>query len=110
MPRKDLITRSVKGTHAHVMQVGVNEGTVSEAEYTVRGSYKTEKNLLKALKNLYEDSDTVILKVISFEPIEQLLGMYVSDFIDQAFPLDENRKPIADVTDDDIEDAEEQEG
>lgn len=96
MPRRDFITRKVKGTKAHVLQVNVKEKTISEADYFIRFTFKEDANLLKALKRMYDNPERTIIKLLSKQYTEQMYGMEVADFVAHAVPLGPDRKPLTD--------------
>lgn len=96
MPRRDYITRKVKGTTAHVLQVNVKEKTITEADYFIRFTFKEDVNLLKALKRMYDNSQRTIIKIVDKHYTEQMYGMEIADFVAHAIPLGANRKPLTD--------------
>lgn len=95
MPRKQVVTRKLKGVKAKVLQLDLKAETVFEKELFIAGSYKTVYNLLKALQRTYDTKTVKVMKVISFESVNKLYGMTAEDFYTKAVEYDiETRKPI----------------
>ena len=100
MPRtKNLITRTIVGTEVTLLALDIVTGEVMNMTYVMSGKFKDSAALLKAVQKKY-DTDTIKhVSVVESASVNQLYGMDESDFIRNAFKLDENRRPI---TEDDV--------
>ena len=100
MPRtKNLITRTIKGTEVTLLALDIVTGEVQNETYTMSGTFKDSAALLKAVQKKYDTDTLKHVSVVESSSVNQLYGMDESDFIRNAFKLDENRKPI---TEDDV--------
>lgn len=95
MPRtKNLITRTIKGTEVTLLALDIVTGEVQNETYTMSGTFKDSAALLKAVQKKYDTDTLKHVSVVDSSSVNQLYGMDESDFIRNAFKLDENRKPI----------------
>lgn len=95
MPRtKNLITRTIVGTEVTLLALDIVTGEVQNETYTMSGKFKDSAALLKAVQKKYDTDTLKHVSVVESSSVNQLYGMDESDFIRNAFKLDENRKPI----------------
>lgn len=94
---KNMITRTVIGTEVTVLALDVQSAEPQNRTYVLSGSYKDETKLLNAVKRAYDTDTLKNVAIVSAHGVNQLYGMYESDFIANAMKLDENRKPITEV-------------
>ena len=94
MSRPRMVTRTFKRTN--VKFVAFNEKLLKgeEKTFVLMGSYKTDNEILTALREQYTGKDTPI-KVISHKTERCLMGMYEKDFYTQAVEVvDRNTNKI----------------
>lgn len=95
MARASMVTRELIGTEAKVLTVDTVKAATGYTTITVQGKYKTEQNLLKAIKKIYETPELQIVKVVEFKEVHKLYGMPTKDFYKNAIELDPTtRKPL----------------
>lgn len=95
MPRtKNLITRTIVGTEVTLLALDIVTGEVQNETYTMSGKFKDSAALLKAVQKKYDTDTLKHVSIVDSASVNQLYGMDESDFIRNAFKLDENRKPI----------------
>lgn len=95
--KKNMITRTVIGTEVTVLAIDVQSAEPQNKTYVLSGSFKDETKLLNAVKRIYDTDTLKNVSVVSAHGLNQLYGMYESDFVEHAMKLDENRKPITEV-------------
>lgn len=95
MARERFVTRTVKVAVCTTLCMNVTTAEVIEKDYLIGGGISEEKDLLKAIKKLYETTThkTVAIKSVKFT--ETIYGMPEAEFIAKARILDpETRKVI----------------
>lgn len=91
-----MVTRELIGTEAEVFTVNVVTEEGKAETVTVKGRYKTEQNLLKAIQKQYDTADVKYMKIIKMTPVRKLFGMPVKQFYENAVELNpETRKPLS---------------
>lgn len=78
--KEKMITRTFPRTNFDMMQVDTTTCEVRVTEETLDTNFKTEEDLLKRCKKLFEDETLKIVKVQITSTEEILIGMSLSDF------------------------------
>lgn len=86
MANVKMVTRTIEQTTAEVMCVDTNIKQVLVNTYKIGGVY-TDEDLLKKLKNIFENSSLVLVKIENQKTEQLLLGMTEEDFIRYATVL-----------------------
>ena len=92
--REALVTRTISYTRCTVMALDTLKGEVQTLTIDYTGNSKDDEKILKELKKNWLVSDTVLVKIIAKEDIEQLYGMKESDFIKYATPMESRASKI----------------
>lgn len=93
MAKKAMVTRTIISTRATALCLNTVSCEPQNVTATLAGNMNEEK-ALKGLKEIFENEELKVVKVVSIETQEKLYGMYEEDFISKAFELDEKRNPI----------------
>ena len=100
MARKPIVSRTIATTEVVALCINLQTEETFNKKYTLSGTYKDDKALLKALQK--QDTDEVkTVHVVDSKQVENLYGMAEEEFISLADKLDpQTRKPIeqAEVT------------
>ena len=96
--RRDMVTRTVLGTKAHVKVVDSTTDAISVEEVMLGKAYadlKDEK-LTKAVKKALGDKENlVVIGITAIEPVNKLYGLDTPKFMEMAIELDpKTRKPV----------------
>ena len=93
--RKPMVTRSFETMICTTMCVNVNTAQVEVQDLTLSRTYKTEEEILKALKKEYETKSLKIVAINETKTETKLFGMSESDFLKYSVELDpETRKAL----------------
>ena len=84
MPRRSMVTRTIETTKVLALCVDLSTETPYKAEFTLSGTFDTEKAIMKALKKVGDDDVHKVVSVLSTEVVETLYGMDEQDFIANA--------------------------
>ena len=96
--RKPMVTRTVISTKVLALVVDTETATTREEEFILPKKVPADKQL-KVAQKLYGTDTQSLVAIRSSEEIEELYGMYESDFINSAIPLDTvTRKPFTEKT------------
>ena len=87
MARKPMVTRTILSTKATVLCLNTVTAEPETQVYVAPRTYKTDKDLLKALKKVYETEDFVLAQITSTEVVEERYGMTEAEFIKAATVL-----------------------
>ena len=93
MARVAMITRTISMNKVSFMVCDTVNASVSTETTTITGSLD-EAEILKRVKAIVDDEAKVVVKVISVEKSDVLMGMTEDDFIKYAKPM-ENRTKAA---------------
>ena len=95
MARKPMVSRTIKTTQVTALCLDLATEEPFNKSYTLSGTFKDEKALLKAVQK--QDTDDIkAVHIVDHKEVENLYGMSETDFISLAHKLDkETRKPIA---------------
>ena len=93
MKKEKLITRTFVITQATVMSLNIETAEPSTETYEMPGIYKTDEELLKAVKELY-DTEKVVT-ITSKTEIEELRGISESLFLQHSIVLPAREKKEA---------------
>lgn len=105
MARKRMVTRSFYTTSVKAIVFNNETDKTGEVEMTIAGAYKDEASALKALKNMYKDSEKIQpLKVTEMTTDSALYGIEENEFLKIAKKLDNRNNK---VSEDDTEETEE---
>ena len=100
MARKPIVSRTIATTEVVALCINLQTEETFNKKFTLSGTYKDDKALLKALQK--QDTDEVkTVHVADSKQVENLYGMAEEEFISLADKLDpQTRKPIeqAEVT------------
>lgn len=94
---KQMITRTVIGTEVTVLALDVQTAEPQNVTYVLSGKVADEQKMLNAVKREYDTDTLKHVSIVSAHGVNQLYGMYESDFIANAMKLDENRKPVEEI-------------
>ena len=94
MARKPIVSRTITTTEVVALCINLQTEEPFNKKFTLSGSYKDDKALLKALQK--QDTDEVkTVHVVDSKQVENLYGMAEEEFISLAEKLDpQTRKPI----------------
>ena len=92
MARIPQVTRTMKSTIATIMTVNVTEGKTENIEYTLPRTYKTNADVLKTAKELFETDTVKLVHVLDTRTEEKLYGMSEADFMAYAHVIDKTAK------------------
>ena len=87
MARTPMVTRTITSTKVTVMAVDLNTDEVVNITLTVPRTYKSDEEILKAVKKSQSEEDKAvhaIVKVVHKEVQEALYGMTEVEFIEAA--------------------------
>lgn len=84
MARIPMVTRTIQTTQVSALCVNIAEQKPVEKTFTLSGTYKSEKQLLKALESVVNDDNIKVVHVNSTEVQQTLYGMSEQDFISNA--------------------------
>ena len=84
MARIPMVTRTIQTTKVNALCLDIAEQKPFEKEYTLSGTYKDNKHLMKALENIANDDTHKVVHVKSTEIVETLYGMTEQEFISYA--------------------------
>lgn len=85
MARKEVISRKMVVTVAEVMCVDSEKGEIFNKEVTVKGAPKKEKIFIKRIKNLVEDENTKLVKVLDKREEVRKAWMPMQEFLDNCY-------------------------
>lgn len=97
MPRKAMVTRTITGTKVSATVCELDTMKIGTMEFLLPRTYKTEKELDKALTKANSNPNIKIIRIDSTSLEETLYGMDEQDFINAAVKL----PPRGTKTDDD---------
>lgn len=87
MPRKRIVSRTVKGTLATFIALDKASNETFTDTIHLYGEFSTASKALKVLKAMYDDNDRVALYITKTEPFYKRVGMDESKFIELAEEL-----------------------
>lgn len=88
MPRKNVVTRTMKTTRASVLCLDVLTAEPQNVSVTVPRTYPDEKSLMKVIRPMLETESLKPVKVVSTEVVETLYSMDEDFFIQHATPCE----------------------
>lgn len=94
MARKPMVTRTIASTKVTVLCLNLITCEPETKAFELAGTYKGDKEILKAVEELINSAEEKAVHVTSTETVEKVYGLSEQDFIKYADELDENRKPI----------------
>lgn len=92
MKKEKLITRTFVITQATVMTLNIETAEPSTETYEMLGIYKTDEELLKAVKELYDTDKNKAVAVTAKTEIEELRGITESAFLANSLVLPAREK------------------
>lgn len=95
MKKEKLITRTFVITQATVMALNIETAEPSTETYEMLGIYKTDEELLKAVKELYDTVTEKVVTITSKTEIEELRGISESLFLQHSIVLPTREKKEA---------------
>lgn len=95
MKKEKLITRTFVITQATVMVLNIETAEPSTETYEMLGIYKTDEELLKAVKELYDTDKDKAVAVTAKTEIEELRGITESAFLANSLVLPAREKKEA---------------
>lgn len=95
MKKEKLITRTFVITQATVMSLNIETAEPSTETYEMPGIYKTDEELLKAVKELYDTDTEKVVTITSKTEIEELRGISESLFLQHSSVLPAREKKEA---------------
>lgn len=95
MKKEKLITRTFVITQATVMTLNIETAEPSTETYEMLGIYKTDEELLKAVKELYDTDKNKAVAVTAKTEIEELRGITESAFLANSLVLPAREKKEA---------------
>lgn len=96
MSRKSKITRTIIITEATILCVDVESGESFDHEVTLSGTFKTDKDILKASRAIIDTEYVKAVHVVKVERKQILYGMDEQTFIENAKILPARKKAAAD--------------
>ena len=84
MARKAMVTRTVQTTIATALCLNTITAEPFNETVTLSGTFKDKKSLMKAVKNLIENEEISVAKIVDVTIEEKLYGMTEQDFINNA--------------------------
>lgn len=88
---RNVITRTMKTTHATVMVVDTETAEVSNLTFDLSGTFKDDASALKAVAKIAEvPVTTKIVAVVDREISERLYAISEADFLKYAHPVTKN--------------------
>lgn len=95
MARKPMVTRTITTTKVNALCLEVVKCEPCNKVVTLSGTFKDEKAILKATKELLETDTLKVVHIVDTEEVETLYGMSEQDFVEKAEILDPTtRKPL----------------
>lgn len=91
--RESKITRTITTTTVSVLCLDVVNGEPCNREFKLPGTYKKEKDILKACERAHFEPDVKLVHVVDTEVTTMLYGMPESTFLKYAEPV--NRTGVA---------------
>lgn len=95
MKKEKLITRTFVITQATVMTLNIETAEPSTETYEMPGIYKTDEELLKAVKELYDTETEKVVAITAKTEIEELRGISESLFLQHSIVLPAREKKEA---------------
>ena len=68
MPRKPVISRTMNTTVTTILYVDIANQTTAEKTVRIPRTYKTEKQLLRKLRQIYDDDSIKVVHIIESRP------------------------------------------
>ena len=84
MPRKPMITRTIKTTKANVLCLNIEQAEPFNEVVTLPRTYKTEKDLMKAVEAVFTDPNVKPVHVVDTRVEEAVYGMTEQAFIENS--------------------------
>ena len=84
MAKKAMVTRTVQTTLATALCLNTVTAEPFNQTVTLSGTFKEKKALLKAVKNILENDEISVAKIVDVEIQEKLYGMTEQKFIENA--------------------------
>ena len=84
MARKPMVTRTIQNTTVTVMCLNVGTGEPETQTVTLSGTYKDNKTMLKAVKDVIETAELKAVHIVDSTVKEDLYGMTEQKFIENA--------------------------
>ena len=84
MARARMITRTVRSTQVKFLSVNLDTRLTDETDCNLAGVYKSDEEVLKTLKKLYDGENIKPVQVLSTQEVEQLYGMKETEFLKYA--------------------------
>ena len=101
MARESVVSREFRGTKVTFLALNTDTALAERLNYTFESRMADDKDILKQLTKVYQNTNYVPAKVLEKQDYIKLLAMKTEDFIKAAFELDlETRKRIEPVQDD----------
>lgn len=95
MKKEKLITRTFVITQATVMVLNIETAEPSTETYEMLGIYKTDEELLKVVKELYDTDTEKVVAITSKTELEELRGISESLFLQHSIVLPAREKKEA---------------
>lgn len=87
MARIPQVTRTITTTHATVLCLNLDTKQSETKEVVVPRTYKTDADVLKAVKRSVDTDSMKAVHIVNTEVVETLYGMTEEEFIAHAAPL-----------------------
>lgn len=84
MARKPMVTRTIKATNVTLMVVDTESAEVGNHTLTLPRTYKDNKEIMKMVAPMFEDSTIKPVAVVDAEIVTARYGMLETDFIQYA--------------------------
>ena len=81
MKKEKLITRTIVLTTCTAITTDISEMSVKQGDFDLIGSYKSNEDVLAALKNSIETETFKVVTVVSYRETKQLYGITESAFM-----------------------------
>ena len=87
MAKEKMITRTIKSTSVTAFVFDLESCKVNEREYNVPGTYESKKELVLALREMFDNEKESVTAVKAYFVKETLYGMTEKFFMDNAIIL-----------------------
>ena len=84
MARIPMVTRTIKTTKVNVLCLNIETAEPTNKVFTLAGTFKNEKQLMKAVEAEIKDELEKAVHVVDVQELETLYGMTEKDFIHNA--------------------------
>lgn len=84
MARVTMVTRTITGTKVTALCLNIETAEPFNKTVTISGTFKDEKTLMKAVKNVIDSDTEKAVHIVDIEEIETLYGMTEQEFIENS--------------------------